>query len=64
MRLRIKINSKARLIRLSKNVISLTKKGLLLERLKGKLHIRVVEKTDLYKPVLNKIMATCKKCIS
>ena len=40
MYLRIKINSKARLVRLSKIVISLTKKGLSLKRLKGKLHIQ------------------------
>ena len=37
MRLRIKINSKARLVRLCNK---LGKKGLLLKRLKGKLHIQ------------------------
>ena len=31
--------------------------------LKGSYISRVVENTDLYKPVLNKIMATCKQCI-
>ena len=63
MRLRIKINSKPRLVRLSKIVISLTKRGFYWKDLKGSYISRVVENTDLYKPVLNKIMATCKQCI-
>ena len=31
--------------------------------LKGSYISRVVENTDLYKPVLNKIMAICEQCI-
>ena len=63
MHLRIKINSKPRLVRLSKIVISLTKRGSYWKDLKGSYISRVAENTDLYKPVLNKIMATCKQGI-
>ena len=59
MYLRIKINSKARLVRLSNK---LDKKGAFIEDLKGSYISRVVENKDLYKPVLNNIMATCKQC--
>ena len=60
MRLRIKINSKTRLIRLCNKH---DKKGLLFKDLKESYVYRLVENTDWYKSVLNKIIATCKKCI-
>ena len=43
--------------------MSLTKSGFYRKDLKGSYISRVVENTDLYKPVLNKIMTTCEQCI-
>ena len=39
------------------------KRGFFRKYFKGSYVSRVVENTDLYKPVLNKIIITCKQCI-
>ena len=43
--------------------MSLTKSGFYRKDLKGSYISRVVENTDLDKPILNKIMTTCEQCI-
>ena len=41
----------------------MTKSGFYRKDLQGSYISRVVENTNLYKPVLNKIMTTCEQCI-
>ena len=60
MHFRIKINPKARLVRLCNK---LEKRGFYRKDLKGIYIARVVENKELYKSVLNKIMTTCEQCV-